>query len=438
MLEKNSVEKKTPKICLLGASFDTGNLGVSALAESSIKVIIKQWPEAEVILFASGRDKKRYSFELMGRDVEVTMMPVRFCSNVFLPNHFCRIFLYGLLLKLMPFEKFRCFMQERNLCLKTIMEFDVVVDINGGDSFSDIYGMGRFLRIILIKRLLLIFGKKLVFLPQTYGPFKSKVSRILARGVLRKASVIFARDQDGVAFVKEFLKESEATEKIRFSPDVAFVLDPRKPENIDVGQMETARTAATTLVGLNVSGLLFNGGYTRDNMFGLKTSYRALLGKVVDLLMKQQDLIILLVPHVFTATGHVEHDPDACLEVFNSVSEKYGDRVFLVRGQYNHNEIKYVIGMCDLFIGSRMHSCIAAISQCVPAIGLAYSKKFQGVFRSIGLEQYAVNLYERGEKDVLDTISRAAENRKTISEYLKKKIPEIQERVWDIFASDRH
>jgi colanic acid/amylovoran biosynthesis protein len=435
--DKDSLTKKRTRICLLGASFDTGNLGVSALAESSIKLIIRQWPEAEVVLFASGRDEQRYTFELLGKSVEVKTMPVRFCANVLLPNHFCRFFLYGLLLKLVPVAGLRRFLQKRNLPLKAISEFDVVVDINGGDSFSDIYGMGRFLRIILIKRLLLMFGKKLVFLPQTYGPFKSKISRILARGVLKKASVIFARDRDGVAFVKEFLKNADATEKIHFSPDVAFVLDPRKPANIDTGKLEAARTTGTTLVGLNVSGLLFNGGYTRDNMFGLKTSYGELLGKVVDLLMKQDSVLILLVPHVFTASGHPEHDPDACLEVFNSVGEKYKDRVFLVRGEYNHNEIKYIIGMCDLFIGSRMHSCIAAISQGVPAIGLAYSKKFQGVFCSIGIEKYAINLHERGEADVLDAVSKAFQNRKTALEHLTKRIPEVQKQVWNILAYDR-
>ena len=42
------------KVCLLGATFDTGNLGVSALAESSIKVILNRWPEAEVTLLDSG------------------------------------------------------------------------------------------------------------------------------------------------------------------------------------------------------------------------------------------------------------------------------------------------------------------------------------------------------------------------------------------------
>ena len=42
------------KICLLGASFDTGNLGVSALAESSIKIIVNPVVGSDVTLLGIG------------------------------------------------------------------------------------------------------------------------------------------------------------------------------------------------------------------------------------------------------------------------------------------------------------------------------------------------------------------------------------------------
>ena len=45
-----------------------------------------------------------------------------------------------------------------------------------------------------------------------------------------------------------------------------------------------------------------------------------------------------------------------------------------------------MIGQCRFFLGSRMHSCIAALSQGIPCVGLAYSMKFGGVFASVGVE----------------------------------------------------
>ncbi len=89
-----------------------------------------------------------------------------------------------------------------------------------------------------------------------------------------------------------------------------------------------------------ISGLLINGGYTQENMFGLKTNYSELVYGVVDLLMKDMRLLILLVPHVFVPRGNVESDPDACLKVYEELNKKYPGRIFLTRGKYNQNEIK--------------------------------------------------------------------------------------------------
>ena len=52
------IDNKTEKlkVCLQGATFDTGNMGVSALAEASVKCIINKWPNADVTLLARGRD----------------------------------------------------------------------------------------------------------------------------------------------------------------------------------------------------------------------------------------------------------------------------------------------------------------------------------------------------------------------------------------------
>ena len=68
---------KKIRVGLLGASFDTGNLGVSALAESSIQCILHEWPEAKIDLLASGRTFEKYTLEVEGKAVEVENLPVR-------------------------------------------------------------------------------------------------------------------------------------------------------------------------------------------------------------------------------------------------------------------------------------------------------------------------------------------------------------------------
>lgn len=422
------------RICLLGASLDTGNLGVRALAESSIKCILYRWPNAEVTLLGSGREDGEYRLHLFGRQIRVRILPIRFCKNMFLPNHFWILLFYTLVLKLLPGTRLRDAVVNSNPYFKRMVESDFVADISGGDSFSDIYGMRRFIMRFLCKWLIIQMGKEIILLPQTYGPFKRHMAKLIGRYVLKHASVVFTRDHNGVEYVRDFLNNPSVNGKIRFAPDVAFVLDSHESENIDVGSLKNARTADAVVVGLNVSGLLFNGGYTKDNMFGLRTGYRQVIYSIIDLLMKSERVLVLLVPHVFGPTGSVESDRDACLQVYNALNIKYKERIFMAGGEYNHNGIKYIIGMCNLFIGSRMHACIAAMSQCIPAIGLAYSKKYQGVFQSIGTEKLVIDMRQKRLGEILDTITEVFEERKVITEHLKKVVPEVQKTVLNIFS----
>ena len=107
------------KVCLLGPSFDTGNLGVNALVESSIKVIVNRWPDAEVTLLGSGRVDCEYRLKLFDREVRVKSLPIRFCRNVFLSNHFVVLFFYALLMKVFRGQGVRRRLSRRNLYLRT-------------------------------------------------------------------------------------------------------------------------------------------------------------------------------------------------------------------------------------------------------------------------------------------------------------------------------
>jgi len=431
--EKSKTEKKYMQICLLGASFDTGNMGVSALAESSIKVIFNRWPDAEVILLGMGLIESEHHLILSSKDVRIRALRMRFGKNVFLRSHFCVLLLNAMLLKLLPFRRFRELLCAVNPHVKVLVETDKAFDITGGDSFSDIYGLRRFLIFgFLQKWLITQFGKELIFLPQTYGPFKRSITRLMAKCILKRASVVYARDHSGVDYVSVLLGNHINNGKIRFMPDVAFTLDSKKPEHIDLGALNDNRKKDSIVVGLNVSGLLINGGYTQENMFGLKTNYSELVYDIVDLLMKDKRSLVLLVPHVFAPGGNVESDPDACLKVYDELNKKYPGRIFLTQGQYNQNEIKYIIGLCDFFVGSRMHACIAALSQSIPAVGVAYSKKFRGVFESIELENCVADTSRFSKDKILSIVGAAFEMRDQIRIHLNKIIPEVKGNIMNM------
>jgi len=141
---------------------------------------------------------------------------------------------------------------------------------------------------------------------------------------------------------------------------------------------------------------------------------------------------VVLVPHVFGEDS--ESDPPACAAIHREMVAECAGRLQLLEGAYDAQEIKHVIGRCDFFLGSRMHACIAALSQGVPAIGLAYSRKFRGVFQSIGVEELAIDLHETEAASVLDQVESAYESRDRIRARLHKFIPGARESVLNVFS----
>ncbi len=130
--------------------------------------------------------------------------------------------------------------------------------------------------------------------------------------------------------------------------------------------------------------MLYIGGYTRDNMFGLRVDYRRLVEQVIEFFIREKNVTILLVPHVFGATE--ESDAAVCKKVYEDLRPRYGKNIACVEATYDTSEIKHIIGACEFFVGSRMHACIAAVSQHVPAVAIAYSDKFVGVLQTVGVE----------------------------------------------------
>lgn len=141
----------------------------------------------------------------------------------------------------------------------------------------------------------------------------------------------------------------------------------------------------------------------------------------------------MLVPHVMGEGPDCESDINACRNIYDNLRKELHDSVWLVDGGYNQHEIKAIISHCNFFIGSRMHACIAALSHCIPSIGLAYSKKFGGVFESVGMLQLVIDLRQSEISAILDKIKKAYEQRFQDANKLKHTIPKVRSAVLELF-----
>jgi len=314
----------------------------------------------------------------------------------------------------------------RNACLKRLQEVDLFAALSGGDSFSDIYGITRLFYVALPQLLAIALGRRLVLLPQTIGPFRSRAARVIARYILERADHVYSRDYRGLDDVLALTRGSKVVD-CRFGFDLGFSLEPAAPKKLDVCGLCLDTESAVPLVGLNISGLLLMGGYTRDNAFGLRTGYERLVYDLIEFLIVRKKANVLLIPHVLGPAAGDESDAIACERVFAVAEEAHRGRLGILRGHYDQHEIKYVIGRCEFFIGSRMHACIAALSQHIPTVGIAYSDKFRGVLETIGVEALVADGRSLDSAEILDLIDRAYEGRAAIGSHLRARMAIVRD-----------
>lgn len=424
---------KMRKICLIGATFDTNNMGVSALTVGMIKCFMQQFPEAQVYLLNYGKERKSYEVIVNNRVIPVKLLNMRFSKKLYLKNNILVLILIVLALKIIPLKNIKKRIVSQNYYLNNIFNSNIISSIAGGDSFSDIYGLKQFLYVALPQLLVLFMNKDLSLAPQTFGPFKRNITKLIAKYILNHSKLVYSRDYTGLQELEKFLGAKFNSNKFRFCYDVGFVLDPIRPGNYDSLDFATFRKKNKFIVGLNVSGLLYMGGYTGNNMFGLKVDYRELLCDVIDFVVNQQKASIVLVPHVFGSKSEVESDSVVCDELYKDLKNKYNDKISVIKGTFNQNEIKYIIGQCDFFIGSRMHSCIAALSQNIPTVSIAYSKKFFGVMETIDAESLVADPCKENKNEIINIIAKSFDQRDSIREKLKQKMPEVKETVLNLF-----
>lgn len=419
--------------CILGASLTTGNMGVSALAASLVKLILTARPDADVAFFIAERSSKPQELELAGRKISIKIVNMRLSPQALLSGeHVLVLLLLALLHQMIPFRFFREAVLKSNERLRIISQADFIGDVRGGDSFSDIYGIKNFILGSLPSIITLLMGQKLILLPQTYGPYQSNISRKIARYILSHAHIILSRDRESMALAQNILGKNKSSKQIIFCPDVAFALDSIVPKDGVIKPfINTGKD--NPIVGLNINGLLYNGGYTRDNMFNLKMDYKLFVHQLSETILKKTNANLLLIPHTFAARGHVESDPDACTEVFAALSPVYPGRIQMITGEYDQHAVKGVIGRCNFFIGSRMHSCIAALSQKIPTVAIAYSKKFKGVFDSVGAGNFVIDARDTETQEAFNMIEAMFIDRAQIEHKLQTQIEAVQQQQMKIF-----
>lgn len=287
--------------------------------------------------------------------------------------------------------------------ISDLNQCDLVLDIGEGDSFTDIYGLIRFGNMFLSKLIVMAKRKPLILSPQTIGPFDYWFTRMLATTVMKRCKRVYARDKQSLAYLESLGVSDNADEAI----DVAFRLPYLRPERERNEQVR---------IGINISGLLCSGGYTRNNQFGLTLDYQSLIRDLLNEWTKNPGNQVWLIAHVATDLSPVEDDR-VPIEAF---AKEFPNVMCAPRFKSPSDAKSFISGM-DFMTAGRMHACIAAFSSGVPIVPLAYSRKFNGLFTSLNYH-WVADGKTMNNKEAFELIMRGFRERELLAAQIEEGI----------------
>lgn len=253
-----------------------------------------------------------------------------------------------------------------------------------------------------------ILGVKVVLLAQTIAPSSKTWLRNLIRSAVERLDLVLVRDSVSVHYLARSNKPIEKT------ADLAWLLNG-----------EDSNKARTTENKLGDYAVLAVRHVCKDN-----TPYESYITKISNFIINELNLRV-----VFMSTFVIPESEELDLlnlgedgmdflvakRIESKIQKK--DRLSVVNSNSTFNDTVNYVKRAHFVVSSRMHLCIFAMKNGVPAFGVTTSNdrfepertKRAGIFHDLGLEQYLIPWDKTLPEDIFPLIKSTENNRHEIS-----------------------
>lgn len=297
--------------------------------------------------------------------------------------------------------------------MRVYRESDVVVDLSG-DGLTEEYGtkclIAHLIPIVLGK----LLNKPVFVCAQTIGPFDK--NEALCRWILRKTDVVTAREKLTYDYLSNLGLNGTT---LSLTADMAFLVGSIPPETARNILSKEGVTFDKPIAGFSISRL---PGHILGSAEERKaTSLELELAETLDKLV-EKGMHPVFVSHA-TGPGDRRDDRKAAKRVADI--SRYSSEITVLEGDYSAEEIKGIISQMEIFAGVRMHSCIAAMSMCVPTAIIAYGPKAYGIAGLAGQSRWVMDIRNITSGKLFDTLQQLWQERESVRKSLREEMAAI-------------
>lgn len=392
----------TPRITVIGSAL-SGNKGAAAMLESAVQTLGERLGEVEFTLLsmypAEDRAQNPYpNLEVVAADPKTLGVTINSLALA-----------HRLLPPLRPLLR-------RHRAIRALADSDVLLD-QGGITFTD--GREKFLLYNVASILpALNLGTPVFKCAQAVGPFKNPINRIVSKVFLPKAQTLVTRGR----ITHEFA-EGLGLQNLVAGADYAFSLAMDGTEEqglreagVDLGFFEDGE-----VVGVCPSVVLQKKVEARGDDY---------VGQMIAFIerLRRAGKKVLLVPHSVRTGTEKTHNNDLplCTRIAGLLVP--GEDVLFVDRELSSQQLRHLIGRCDLFVASRFHAMVSSLAMAVPTLVIGWSHKYREVLEMFELEEWAFGHDQLTPSHLWDRFEELSARRDEVQGLLDQHLPEVRSR----------
>lgn len=300
--------------------------------------------------------------------------------------------------------------------LTEFMHADLVVSTAGGFLYSSGIGLVYMISVYTIG-LSILFKKPLYFFPQSYGPLKRSWERFFLSCLLSRARVVMAREEISFNLVRSLTKKPI---KCFLLPDPAFSL-PSIP--LQSGQTWLCENGVLDGPDVPLLGItVVNWSAESRDFHGQARYEKAIAATVRDFIHRLNGKVVFFIQVWGPSPSQDDRTPTR--RVVDSLHD-CSEHILYIQEILQPDQLKAIIGNMNIFIGTRMHSNIFALSQGVPTIAIAYQPKTKGIMRMLGLDRWILDIQDVEDHSITDMMFNLWEVRSSIRNNIESALAPI-------------
>jgi len=297
---------------------------------------------------------------------------------------------------------------------------DLIISKPGGFLYSS--GMGLVFLISIYSMAFAIFTKKPLYIfPQSIGPLRHWWERWLLKWLVSKARIIMLREEISFKLITSIAGSSD---QIRLLPYPAFACPISSPEaaNEWLKQHNIDKSSGKPLLGITVVNWMAENPAFQD-----QERYEAAIAAAARNFINRYNGAAIFFTQVW-GPSYSQDDRIPSRRVIARLQDLAKD-VIHVQEIAPPPLLKAIYGCMDVFVGTRMHSNIFALSQGVPVIAIGYQPKTEGILRMLNLNRWMIPIQDVNESRLPKMLSLLFEQRDAVANSISTILPAIIEKA---------